>query len=68
MTDKPKISRLWQEIVLTLAIKVIALTIIWATWFSSPEDVSLDDRKIASQILSQQTQKEHDNDAIPGTR
>jgi hypothetical protein len=68
MTGKPKKFRLWQEIVLAIAIKVIFLAIIWVIWFSSPEDVSLDDQKVASHIFSQQPQKEQDNDAITGTR
>jgi hypothetical protein len=63
MTGKPKAFQLWQEMVLTFAIKVIVLASIWAAWFSSPEDGSLNDRKVASQILSQQTQKEHNHDA-----
>lgn len=68
MADKAKTVRLWQEIVLTLAFKVLVLTIIWAVWFSAPEDTSLDDQKVASKILSQQPLKESDHDAVPGTR
>ena len=68
MAGKEKPVRLWQEIVLALAFKVLVLTIIWAAWFSVPEDTKLDDQKVASQILSQQPQKEHDHDAVPGTR
>jgi hypothetical protein len=68
MTNKPKKFRLWQEIVLAIAIKVIFLVIIWVIWFSSPVDVSLDDQRVASHIFSQQFQKEHDHDAVPRTR
>ena len=68
MAGKAKPVRLWQEIVLALALKVLVLTIIWAAWFSVPEDISLDDQKVASQILSQQPQKEFDHDTVPGTR
>ena len=68
MAGKAKPVRLWQEIVLALALKVLVLAIIWAAWFSVPEDTSLDDQKVASQILSQQPQKEHGHDAVPGTR
>jgi hypothetical protein len=68
MADKAKSVRLWQEIVLALAFKVLVLTVIWAAWFSAPEDINLDDQKVASQILSQQPQKEHDHDAVTGTR
>lgn len=68
MTGKAKSIRLRQEIVLTLAFKALLLTIIWAVWFSAPEDINIDDQKVASQILSQQPQKEHEHDAVPGTR
>jgi len=68
MTDKAKTVRLWQEIVLTLALKSLVLVIIWTVWFSAPEDASLDDQAVASKILSQQPQKEHDHDAVPRAR
>jgi hypothetical protein len=68
MTEKAKTVRLWQEIVLTLAFKALVLVIIWAAWFSAPEDKTLDDQKVASQILSQQPQKEHNHDAVPRAR
>jgi hypothetical protein len=68
MTEKTKTTRLWQEITLTLAFKVFLLAVIWAAWFSAPEDVSLDDQKVASKILSQQPQKEHDHDAVRRAR
>jgi hypothetical protein len=68
MTGKTKNFRLWQEITLALALKVFVLAVIWSVWFSAPEDVSLDDQKVASQILSQQSQKEYDHDAVHRTR
>lgn len=68
MTEKVKIVRLWQEITLTLAFKAFLLAIIWSAWFSAPEDIGLGDQKVASQILSQQTQKEHDHGPVSGTR
>lgn len=68
MAGKAKPVRLWQEIVLALAFKVLVLAVIWSVWFSAPEDASLDDQKVASQILSQQPQKEHNHDAVTGTR
>jgi hypothetical protein len=68
MSEKTKPFHLWQEITLTLALKVFVLFIIWAVWFSTPEDTSLDDQAVASKILSQQLQKEHDHDAVHGTR
>ena len=68
MTDKAKTVRLWQEIVLALVFKVLVLTVIWAVWFSAPQDINLDDQAVASKILSQQLQKEHDHDAVSRTR
>jgi hypothetical protein len=68
MSEKTKPARLWQEITLTLALKLFVLFVIWAVWFSSPEEDRLDDQAIASKILSQQLHKEHVHDAVPGTR
>jgi hypothetical protein len=68
MTGKSKSVRLWYEITLTLVLKSILLAIIWNIWFSSPESRSLDASKVASQIFSTQSQKEHEHDAVPGTR
>ncbi len=55
MTEKTKSVRLWQEIVITLAVKLLLLTVIWTAWFSAPEDDGLDDQKVASKILSPAT-------------
>ena len=68
MTDKTKTIRLWQEVLLALALKGFVLAVIWSLWFSAPEDVGLDEHKVAAQILSQPTQKEHEHDAVPRTR
>ena len=68
MSEKSKPVHLWQEITLTLVLKVVVLFVIWAVWFSVPEDATLDDQAVASKILSQQLQKEHDHGAVPGTR
>jgi hypothetical protein len=68
MSDKTKHTRLWQEISLTLVLKVFVLFMIWAVWFAEPEDVKLDDQAVASQILSQQSHKEFHYDTVPGTR
>ena len=57
MSEKTKSFRLWQEIALTLALKAFVLFVIWAVWFSVPEDATLDDQAVASKILSQQFQK-----------
>ncbi len=63
MTGKAKSVRLWKEITMALAIKGLVLAIIWSVWFSSPEEASLDDQKVASQILSQKSHKDHNHDA-----
>lgn len=68
MTEKAKNVRLWHEIALTLAFKILLLTVIWVVWFSSPEDITLDDQKVASKILSPQSLKDPDHDAIHRTR
>ena len=68
MTGKTKNVRFWKEITLALAVKGLVLAVIWSVWFSAPEDASLDDQKVASRIFSQQPQKEHDHDAVPGAR
>ena len=69
MPEKAKSVRLWQEITLALALKFFVLFVIWAVWFSVPEDASLNDQSVASQILSrqlsQQLDKDHDHDAVP---
>ena len=69
MPEKAKSVRLWQEIMLALALKFFVLFVIWAVWFSVPEDASLNDQSVASQILSrqlsQQLDKDHDHDAVP---
>ena len=68
MSEKTKPVRLWQEITLTLVLKVIVLFVIWAVWFSAPEQDSLDDQAVATKLLSQQLQKETNHDALAGTR
>jgi len=65
MPEKAKPVRLWQEITLALALKFFVLFVIWAVWFSGPEDATLNDQAVASKILSQQLDKDHDHDAVP---
>jgi hypothetical protein len=65
MPEKAKPVRLWQEITLALALKFFVLFVIWAVWFSVPEDATLNDQAVASKILSQQLEKDHDHDAVP---
>lgn len=55
MTGKPKTIRLWQEIALALALKVVALALIWLAWFSGPEDSAVDASKVTSRFFIQQT-------------
>jgi hypothetical protein len=68
MADNAKTVRLWQELALALAFKGFLLAILWALFFSAPEDVNLDDQKVASRVLSPQPEKEHNHDAVPRTR
>ncbi len=68
MGRKPGSVRLWQEIIVTLVVKVILLAAIWAVWFSEPEDRSLDASKVAAQVLSLQSAKEHGHDSHSRTR
>ena len=68
MAGKQKTLQLWQEIVLTLTLKIFLLTIIWFAWFAAPEDRKLDDQKVASQFFSTPSQKEPDHDAVPRAR
>jgi hypothetical protein len=68
MTRQFKPPRLWKEIILTLLVKATFIAVIWAAWFSTPEDVTLDDKKVAAQIFSQQSQKEHNHVAIDRAR
>lgn len=58
--------RYWREIALTLAVKVFVLTLIWYVWFSNPQDKTLDDARVAAQMLSSQSQiiKEPDHGAV----
>jgi hypothetical protein len=65
---RPKSSKLWQEIALTLLVKITLLTLIWAVWFSAPQDQSIGDQQAAAQILSTQPQQESNHDAIPRAR
>jgi hypothetical protein len=65
MPEKAKPVRLWQEITLALALKFFVLFVIWAVWFSVPEDATLNDQAVASKILSQQLNKDHDHDVVP---
>jgi hypothetical protein len=68
MSGKPKSTRLWKEITLALVLKVAVLGIIWAVWFSTPEDRTVDASRITSRFFSQQHQQEHEYDSIRRTR
>lgn len=56
MTGKPKTFRLWREIALALVLKAVVLTLIWAAWFSTPEDHSIGASTISSRLFPQQSQ------------
>ncbi len=68
MSKKSRSVPLWQEITLALVLKGILLAVIWAAWFSAPQDRSLDASKVAAQILSPPISKEHGHDTFSGTR
>jgi len=68
MACKPKIPRLWQEITLTLALKVAVLMIIWFVWFSPTAEHPVDATQVASRLLSQQSTQEQSHDPVPRTR
>ncbi len=68
MARKFKPVRLWQEIVLTLALKAVLLTVIWAVFFSAPQDRTIDGKQAAAHVLSQLSLKEQNHDADTGTR
>lgn len=54
----------WREIILALAVKIFALTLIWYAWFSSPAGDHLDEAQVAAQILQSQSVKESDHGAV----
>jgi hypothetical protein len=64
MTGKPKTFRLWQEISLALALKAVALFIIWFVWFSVPDDHVVDAQQVASHLFPQQSAKEPNHDSV----
>jgi hypothetical protein len=68
MSGKPETMRLWKEIALALVLKVTVLGIIWAAWFSTPEERTVDASKITSRFFSEQLQQEHEYDSIRRTR
>jgi len=68
MTRKSKPVRLWQEIALTLTLKVLLLTAMWAVFFSAPPDQTIGGQQAAAHIFSQPSLKEQNHDADPGTR
>lgn len=68
MTGRPETPRLWKEITLTLAIKAVALFIIWYIWFSVPEDHTVDAMQVASHLFPQQSAKELNHDPVSRAR
>lgn len=54
MRDRPRTFRLWQEITLALALKIVLLGLIWLAWFSTPGDHAIDASKMTSHLFPQQ--------------
>ncbi len=67
MAKNAKSVRLWQEIAITLAVKILLLTVIWMMWFSAPEDDSIDSQKIAEKLFSPSPDTTH-HDPVHRTR
>lgn len=68
MTCKFRQMRLWQEIILTLSFKAVLLFFIWAVFFSSPQDQTIDGQRAAEHLFSQQSLKEQNHDAVTRAR
>ena len=52
MAAKPRRSHLAREITIVLAIKFLALYVIWSVWFSHPESEQLNGERIRSAVYS----------------
>ena len=52
MAAKTRRSNLAREIAVVLAIKFLALYVIWSVWFSHPESQQLDGERIRSTVYS----------------
>ena len=52
MTSKIRRPNLAREIAIVLAIKFLALLIIWSVWFAHPETSRLDGRQVAAALYS----------------
>lgn len=64
---------LWHEITLALVLKGVLLGAIWYTWFYAPDGRSpggqtVDESKMAAQLLSPDPHKEPEHGTVPGTR
>lgn len=72
--SRPRATRLalWQEITLVLAIKLIALYLIWLAFFSSPAGRHLDAGGVAQSLLevpaNDKQKQETEHAPRPGTR
>lgn len=61
MTGKLRTIPLWQEITLALALKAVALAIIWFAWFSTPEGQAVDAKQVTSHLLPTQSAQEQNH-------
>jgi hypothetical protein len=52
MGSKPRRSSLAREIALVLAVKFIALLVIWSVWFASPQGTRLDAKQVGASVYS----------------
>jgi len=52
MGSKPHRSSLALDIALALAVKFIALFIIWSVWFASPQGTRLDAKQVGASVYS----------------
>lgn len=68
MAEKTGSHPLWQEITLALVLKGMLLAVIWYAWFSTPDVQTVDENRMAAQLLSSAPYKEPAHGTVPGTR
>ena len=56
--------RYWREIVLTLIVKVLVLSLIWYAWFSDPQDESMNDAAVAARMLNSPIAKDSSHGSL----
>jgi hypothetical protein len=67
MSSRTRRSNLAREITLVLAIKFLALFVIWSVWFAHPEAGRLDGRQVGAVLYSSSVvvQERSESDAKP---